>query len=348
MQDGLSRNEKKVLYHAFKNPLLNNRELAAEIGMNQSTLASIRQRLYHGGYFRTVRIPVMQNLGCELLVVIHTDFNPAIPLEQRVKTTKKMIEVFDEIFYSIGENNKGFSFSLAGNITATCRINDVRTETFARMNLLEGTLPTEAVFPFTISRIDRFMDFAPIMADAFDMEDRTDVPRQFVPGEAVELGKTEKLVYLGLVENPEMTDTELGKALPVSRHTVAAIRKRLESGGLIKTALVPDLRKLGFKVVCFYHIRYSTRKPLDLSRPLPGPVVNDNSFFIASRKYETIMLSAYRDYDEAKMDSVRKVQYLKENGLIDAMPVIQEYGVGNMAMIKDLAFGQITKKVLGI
>jgi hypothetical protein len=60
------------------------------------------------------------------------------------------------------------------------------------------------------------------------------------------------------------------------------------------------------------------------------------------------MLSAYRDYDAAKMDSVRKVQYLKENGLIDSMPVIQEYSVNNMAMIKDLSFGQITKKILGI
>jgi hypothetical protein len=60
------------------------------------------------------------------------------------------------------------------------------------------------------------------------------------------------------------------------------------------------------------------------------------------------MLSAYRDYDEAKMDNVRKVQYLKENGLIEVMPVIQEYGVNNMAMIKDLQFGQITRKILGI
>jgi DNA-binding MarR family transcriptional regulator len=348
MHEDLSRNEKKVLYYMFKHPLLNNRELAQEIGMNQSTIASIRQRLYNGGYFRTVRIPVMQNLGCELLVAIHTDFNPAIPLEQRVKTTKKMIEVFDEIFYSIGETNKGFSFSLAGNYTATCKINDVRTETFAKMNLLEGTQPTEAVFPFTISRINRFMDFAPMLADAFGIEDAQDASRQFVPGERVELGKTEKLVYLGLVENPEMTDTELGKTLPVSRHTVAAIRKRLEGAGLIKTVLVPDMRKLGFKVICFYHIRYSTKKPLDMAGPVQAPVMNNNTFFMASRKYETIMLSAYRDYDEAKMDSVRKVQYLKENGLIDAMPVIQEYSVNNMAMIKDLAFAQITKKILGI
>ncbi len=348
MQEDLSSNEMRVLYHSFRRPLLNNRELAAEIGMNQSTLASIRQRLYNGGYYRTVRIPVMQNMGCELLVVIHTDFNAAIPLEQRIKTTKKMIEVFDEIFYSIGETNKGFSLSFAGNITATCKINDVRTETFARMNLLEGTLPTEAVFPFTISRMDRFMDFAPMLADAFGIDVAPEASRQFVPGDPADLAKTEKLVYLGLVENPEMTDTELGNTLPVSRHTVAAIRKRLESAGLVKTVLVPDLRKLGFKVICFYHIRYSTKKPLDLGKAVPPEVMNSNTFFIASRKYETIMLSAYRDYDEAKMDSVRKVQYLKENGLIEVMPVIQEYSIANLAMIKDLQFGQITRKILGI
>lgn len=348
MNDSLSKNEKKVLYYMFKRPLLNNRELAQEIGMNQSTLASIRQRLHKSGFYKTVRIPMMQDLGCEMLVVIHTEFNPAIPLEQRVKTTRKSIEVYDELVYSVGETHKGFSISLVGDYTAVSRINDIRTETFAKMSLLEGNFPNEVVMPFAISRIDRFMDFGQMLAEAFEIEEKIKSEPLFVPSKKILLSKTEKLVYLGLVEHPEMTDTELGRVLPVSRHTVAAIRKRLEGQGLIRTVLVPDLRMLGFKVICFYHVKYSPKKPLDITTAETSPIMNNNTFFMASRKYETIMLSAYTDYDVAKMDNMRKVQFLKENGYIETMPTIHEYSVNNMAIIKDLTFGPITKKILEI
>jgi DNA-binding MarR family transcriptional regulator len=348
MNGSLSQNEKAVLYHMFRAPSLNNRELAREVGMNQSTLASIRQRLDKAGYYKVVRVPMMQDLGCEMLVVIHTEFNPAIPLDQRVKVTRKSIEVHDELVYSVGETHKGFSISLAGDYTAASRIADVRTETFAAMNLLERSFPSEVVFPFSISRIDRFMDFAPVLASAFGIKDQFKPERQFQQRGPVELSKTERVVYAGLVEHPEMTDTELGRVLPVGRHTIASIRKRLERDGLIKTLLIPDLRLLGFKVVCFYRVKYLPRKPLDLSRREPLPIMNDNTFFMASRKYDTIMLSAYMDYDVAKMDSMRKVQFLKESGYIEGVPVIQEYSVNNMATIKDLTFGPIAKKILKV
>jgi DNA-binding MarR family transcriptional regulator len=347
MHESLSRNERKVLYKMFRRPLLNNRELAQEIGMNQSTLASIRQRLHTSGYFKTVRIPMMQDLGCEMLVVIHTEFNPAIPLEQRVKITRKSIEVYDELVYSVGETHKGFSISLVGDYTSVSRIGDVRTETFAKMSLLEGNFPNEVVFPFAISRIERFMDFAPVLASVFEIADEPEREPLFVPKERMELSKTERLVYQGLVEHPEMTDTGLGRVLPVSRHTVASIRKDLEARGLVRTVLMPDLRRLGFKVICFYHVKYSPKRPLDIAALEPSPIMNANTFFMASRKYETIMLSVYTDYDMAKMDNMRKVQFLKENGRIDQLPVIHEYSVNNMAIIKDLTFGPITRKITG-
>jgi DNA-binding MarR family transcriptional regulator len=345
----LSGNEVVVLYQLCRWPLLTDREHAERAGMSPSTFSSIRGRLERRGYFKRVRVPMMQDLGCEMLVVIYTEFNPAIPLEKRVEATRKSIEIHEELIYSVGETNKGFSLSLAGDYTAASRIADVRTGLFASMNLLERSFPEEVVFPFSISRIDRFMEFAPLLASSFGIKtgfETEGVDGVFRPRGKVSLSETERIVYTGLIEHPEMNDTQLGEILPVGRHTISKIRNKMENSGLIKTLVIPDLKMLGFKVICFYRIRYLPKKPIDIHGSEPLPIMDNNTFFIASRKYDTIMLSAYMDYDEAKMENMRKVQFLKENGFIEGMPVIQEYSVTNLVIIKDLTFGPITRKIL--
>ncbi|MBI5001295.1 MAG: hypothetical protein HZB92_07215 [Euryarchaeota archaeon] len=348
MGDSLSANEKKVLYAIVKDPDLNNRQLALKIRMKPSTLASIRQRLFTEGYYKTVRVPFLQNLGCEMLVVVYTSFNPAVHLEERVKITKEMIDAFSEIFYSLGETHKGFSLSFAGDYTTASMINDIRTETFAKLRLLEGRSPRKVVFPFQISRVDRFWNFAPLLAEAFGIKDEPREERLFAPDGRGKLSRTERLVFHGLVRHPELTDAALGRVLPVSRHTIAATRKKLERAGLVKTLIMPDLRKLGFKVICFYHVEYSLGKPLDTSRADPSRIMSGATFFMASRKYDAIMLSAYADYDQAKMDNMHKIQHLKESNYINEMPVINEYSVNNTIVIKEMEFAPITKKILGL
>jgi DNA-binding Lrp family transcriptional regulator len=314
--------------------------------MKPSTLASIRQRLFNDGYFKTLRVPFMQDLGCEMLVIVYTSFNPAVPLEQRVAITKKSIEVHSELFYSVGETHKGFSLSFAGDYTTASMINDVRTETFAKHKLLDERFPRKVVFPFKISRVERFWDFAPLLAEAFGIRHEPQKDRLFALKGVVRLSRTERMVFHGLVQHPEMSDAALGRVLPVSRHTIAATRKRFERAGLLRTVIVPDLRKLGFKVICFCHVEYSPGKPLDIAKPDPTQVMDSATFFMAARKYDVIMLSAYMDYDQAKMETTRKIQRLKEGGYISEMPVVNEYSVSNMVTIKDLEFAPITKKIL--
>jgi len=106
---------------------------------------------------------MLNYLGCELLAVIYTQFNPVIPLNERIKTTKKTIEVFEEIFFSAGEQEKGFSISLSKNYTNIGKINEIRTETFGKVDLLEQEYPTEVIFPFETSHINRFFDFSRIL-----------------------------------------------------------------------------------------------------------------------------------------------------------------------------------------
>ena len=82
-------------------------------------------------------------MGCEMLVAIYTHFSPLIPLLERVEITGKTIEVFEEIFFSIGEQDKGFSLSLSKDYATIGRINDIRTQTFGGRGLLEEEYPND-------------------------------------------------------------------------------------------------------------------------------------------------------------------------------------------------------------
>ena len=133
MSSTLSHNEKRVLLGIVAYPHLNDTELAELLDMPYSTLSTIRTRLKNHDYFRTVRVPMMQNLGAELLAVMYTFFNPAISVQQRVGITAKTIEIFEEIFYSVGETHKGFLFSI---ISAQGGISDF---SFSRSFFIECT-----------------------------------------------------------------------------------------------------------------------------------------------------------------------------------------------------------------
>ena len=120
----LTNKEKLMLYGLVRHPGLTDKKLSEKLNLKHSTVTSIRHRLRKNKYFRTLKIPMLQNMGCEMLVAIYSSFSPLIPLEERVKITGETIEVFDEIFFSVGEQDKGFSLSLSIDYATIGRIND--------------------------------------------------------------------------------------------------------------------------------------------------------------------------------------------------------------------------------
>ena len=345
----LTEKEKLVLYGLIKYPQSTDGRLAEILDLKHSTVTSIRQRLGKNEYFRNIRIPMLQNFGCEMLVVIYTNFNPVIPLEERVKITGKTIEVFEEIFFSVGEQDKGFSLSLSKDYATIGKINDIRTQTFGGRGLLEDEYPNMVLFPFEISKICRFFDFAPLLKKCFGLELQTDeVGRDmdFRKREVISFSDSEKRVYCMLIEHPESSDSNIGKKLGVSRHTVSRIRKRLEANDYIRKIRMPNLQKLGFEILAFYHIKFDPRNPPSLEKDDIIPLRNGSTIFMATRRFETVMISIYANYEDYKKDKMRMMQFLKENNWIAENPMIRTYGLNKLVVIKDFKFAPIAKKVL--
>jgi DNA-binding Lrp family transcriptional regulator len=286
-------------------------------------------------------------LGCELLAFIYAQFNPVIPLEDRIRTTKKSIEVFDEIFFSVGEQEKGFSISLSQNYATIGRINEIRTETFGKLGLLEKEYPYEVIFPFEMSHITRFFDYTRLLKRIFSIDDKETKakPNWFNDVSRATLSPKERKVYAALVERPDATTQQIGDAVSLSRHTISRMKKQFFEEGLLKQIVLPDLRRLGVEILAFYHIKFNPHKA-----PSKADIDYLDSPFtilLANRKFEAVVLSAYPTYQDYKEDEMNKIRFLKENDLIFYPPFIGTYMFERMAVIKDFDFAPITKKILG-
>ena len=345
----LTNKEKMMLYGLIRYPDLTDKELSEKIGLKHSTVTSIRKRLRENGYFRKLVIPRLQNMGCQMLVAIYTNFSPLIPLEERVDITGKTIEVFEEIFLSVGEQDKGFSLSLSKDYATIGRINDIRTQTFGGRGLLEEKYSNMVIFPFEISRVYRFFDFAPLIMSSYNLDLKEDIVMDlaFRHTMSFDFSDTEKNVYCMTVSYPEMSDSDIGRELGVSRHTVSRLRRKFEENNLIRMIRLPNLQKLGFEILTFHHIRFDPRNPPNMDTDEAVALMSDSTVFFASRRFEAVMISVYRDYEDYKRDMTKAVQVLKENGWIAEDPVVRTYGLNSMVFIKDFKFAPIASKVVG-
>jgi len=346
-QHTLTKNEKKVLSGICRYPQITDSELSKILQVKLSTLTSIKRRLTAQGYYRPLTFPLLNRLGCELLAVIYMQFNPVIPLKQRMETTKRTIEVFDEIFFSVGEEEKGFSISLSQNYTNIGRINEIRTETFGKLGLLEKEYPHEVIFPFETSHIHRFFDFAPFLQNSFKLDDSKKIsttPELFRKISSVEFSQKEKKVYSALVQHPTATTQQIGDFVNLSRHTVARMKKNFFEDGLLQTLILPNLKKLGIEILTISHINFNLNK---VPNTQELSILNTPStIFFASRKFEAVLLSAYQTYQDYKEDEMNKIRYLKEHNLFSRPPFISTYMFEHMEVIKDFDFSPLVRKIL--
>jgi len=354
-------NEKKVLYSLVQYPDLSDKEISDILGLKVSTFTSVKKRLKNEGYYKQIFVPDLKYMGCEFLGVIFTSFNPVISLEERIKITSEAIEVADEIFLSIGDPEKGFSLSLNENYTNFVRINEKRTTTFGKAGLLEKEYPNEVVFPFQTSKTFEFFNYGKTLKKIFNLEKILPIPKESQKLED-NMGKSTKLydsyeekgevklkpneikVFSCLIHNPEATLQEIADKIKLTRHTVSRIKKSFFDRGLLKYLTIPNLKKIGYGLLVFYHFKFKPQRP-----PTDDDfeeLNSDSTIYFVGKKFEAVMLSLYKDYDAYKNDKTEKFTYLKMHELIIFDPMIRRYTFDRLEIIKDMVFEPITEKIL--
>jgi len=99
-------------------------------------------------------------------------------------------------------------------------------------------------------------------------------------------------------------------------------------------------------ILTFYHISFNPNKaPSTHELSLLN---SPSTVFFASRKFETVLLSAYPTYQEYKEDEMNKIRFLKENNLFSHPPFISTYMFERMELIKEFDFAPLVRKILGV
>jgi len=347
---GLTQKEELMLYGLVRFPQATDKEFSEKLNLKHSTVTAIRNRLFDNAYYRPLCIPRLQNMGAQMLVSIYTNFNPLIPLKDRINITGKTIEVFEEIFLSVGERDKGFSMSLSKDYATIGRINDIRTQTFGGRGLLEEEYPTMVVFPFDISKLYRFFDYSPLLQTYFKLPFKENLVIKdlaYRETQNISLNETEKNVFCMIVSYPKMSDNAIGREIGVSRHTVSKCRRKFIKKNLIRWVSLPNLQKLGFEILGFYHMRFDPRNPPNFDTNEAAALMSSSTIFFVSRMYEAVMISVYQDYDDYKKDMGMIIQQLKANHWIAEDPIINTFGLNTLSLIKDFKFSPITHKIVG-
>ncbi|MCK4457427.1 MAG: hypothetical protein KAW39_06780 [Thermoplasmata archaeon] len=319
MRKGLTENERRVLYGLAKYPTLNDRGLSERTGVKHSTITAIRRRLHQEGYFKTVRIPAVYRLGYELTVVGYGRYNPSADGGLRKRFIDAMKRENKGLYYFLTSPDFFLFVSASKNYTSFRRWAERLEFEFSDTDLFGNSTRTWAVFPHGTTKPVRHFDYSRPLSLLFGIGEKITEEAPFQKVEVRELTKKERTVLKGLVDHPEFTDAALSERTNASRQAISSMKKRFEKAGLIRTARVVDLGKVGYRIYSFVHMMFSpkstpkariegTRKALEVAP----------SFLASVGNSESIWCSAHRNFDE----------YSKARKALGSLYAGREYVVG--------------------
>ena len=364
----LSATEKVTLMGMITYPDLQDREVSAMLDLPNSTYASAKSRLLRMGIVEDSMVPVFPKLGFELLVAVYGDFNPAVTVEERIKNTRKAVEIEPELVLSMGESHRGFSISVARNITRIMRISQYRTKILAEMNLLEIELPREVLFPFQLSRIQRYFNQAPLLAkllkDDPAISERSDRDGVFSPdrlkakdtilendislrseeASRVDLSRTQLRILHQIVRYPGLSASKLSSLSVYSRHTLSRVKDSLIDDGYVSRMRVLDLSMLDYRILSLFHIRTDPKRPLSPRESVSPELLQDDAILLVSRPTEIVLLAVYHDYNEFSKGKDTLIHYLKGNGHINVIPNPRNHSISEAIWVKRFTYHDLIRE----
>lgn len=350
----LSKNEKLTLYGLVRFPTYNDRRLSEQIKLKMSTVTAIRNRLKRDGYFKTVRVPYLERLGGELLVVAYTRLDVLKSKEDIQRILKETIGATDDVFYAFADQFGMLTFSFCRNYTDAWTDSERMHQVLAEKGALSPKYSRQqvAIFPINQTRLLKFFDFSRILREQFEL-DLTEPELQTAPktdkGPQRHLSRIEKRVYYGLIRYPELVDNSVAKKIGVTRQSVTKIRKRFESEKLMATMRIPDFQKMGAEIIAMSYFEFapsitfgSRKKSIDWSlKELPA-------FFQVAGNREGMIVALERKFEDLQRQLYEAARFYLEKGYFKEELKLTSFSVKDVYLVKDFSFAPLVKKVLGI
>lgn len=298
--DTLTKREKKVLYGLTRWPDASDGQLGAFLSLKRSTVTVIRNRLYKNGFFIKRKIPNFKALNLELLAIAYGGFSPQANFTKRLQIGLTKIACGWNSFIFGISTEKGFVAVFA--LKNYTEIEKIRTFCFREYGDCFKDVEL-VIFPLEIYRIVHFFNFAPILKELFELslpevsESISNSKKRAISIQS--LKPIDKKVLHYLVKYPDENDQNLAKLAKISRVTFSKTRKKLEGNGLVKSAVLPNFKKLNVELVALIHGKFAPKVSYEVRTE--GHALIDSlphHFMMITGDREGIILGLYKNYTD--------------------------------------------------
>ena len=349
----LSYNEKLILYGLVKYPLKSDNEICSVFNLKKSTFSTIKKRLFLKDFFRSVRVPIFQHLGCELLIVSYGKLNQNTTLKDRLNISKKLWLGTPEHFYIVSESNQAIILSISKNITDfEERFEDI-TQVYKEYEFFEGRGFTTILFPFKLFRIFNFFDYAQFLNRFFNLgleanNDLNVVSKKYMcKVQEADMTKLEKRIYYELIQNPYYSDYKIAEVAKCSRHTVSRMKNTFYDEKLMRTTRIVNLEKLGLGILAFTHSRFNPKTTINERKAYLQKVSDlQTPIFNISRRLEGVKLTPFRNFEQYQSIHGEITRYSARENLLSEDPFNMLLSIPRMTVLREHDNSLLVKKVL--
>lgn len=340
----LTDKEKIVLYGLVKYPELNDIELAQKIKIKRPTITAIRNRLEKQRIYTTKKIPDISCLGCEIINITHTEYNPVTPYKTR-KTSAENPNTFLEI----QTDNQKLTISCEKNYTQTIS----KIEEDIRFNDKHGYANkkqiTNTIFPIKLSTLLMNFEFGPLIRKTLSIEEKKEGKTHGHEGiKPTRLNETEKTILYALVKYPELREKEIAEKTDYTRQTVNNIHRKLKKEKLVKTIRVPNIKKLGLELIVFTNVFMKPVAKIETRFKAADTVIEEGSqVFIISNLLESAMLSVSKNYTKVRKTYRKLFSYYKQNDFLEKRPEVKIIPINDVKHYR-YDYTKLTKNILDI
>ena len=322
-QLNLKLNERKVLYGLVAFPSRRDTEICINLDMRKSTFSTIKNRLENQGTFKRKILPGFPRINAEIFAI--TTARMALSTQdtaERLEVLQQVLDLFREDIFAIGESENLAIFSISKNFTNFDRNIQLLRQTGYKNNIFLKNMINYHILPFETTRFVRFFSYPPLLNRLFGLnfdDDAADSDSLIFEEtiQAYNFSTTERKVFQGLLEYPDKSNRTLAEEIGVSKNTLAAMKKRFLSEKVLMPRVVPDLLKIGIKLLIFFFGQFEPGTTL--TQRQEGINNLDNTLkpiLLAAKDIEFYCMYAVTSFEEYHSLSTKTMIYFSERNII--------------------------------
>ncbi|ODS38002.1 MAG: hypothetical protein A7316_08710 [Candidatus Altiarchaeales archaeon WOR_SM1_86-2] len=135
--------------------------------------------------------------------------------------------------------------------------------------------------------------------------------------------------------------SDISRITGITAHTVSGVKKKLLEKKIMETHKIPNFNILNCELFALTHVKHKHGRGGDyVSQPMEVLRFDSGADMVSVSLFKNY--TAYKDYYD------RKLEYLRDNDLIDGEPKVLLFPIQKLRYVKDFSFAPLMKKVLKV